>query len=257
MKFPRWLASLFGAAVATGPLTTLHAETLEFEGGLFHLFRIVRSELDTLQLVWRDPVTRSPLQNFDGLRTMLERQGQRIHFATNAGIYARGPTPCGLTICDFQVEVPLNLDEGEGNFFLKPNGVFLVDPTLGAMVVTAAEYPTLTLKPRLATQSGPLLLRSGRFHPAIRQDSPNLRQRSGVGVRRSDGQVIFVMSDREDRTRGRVTFHHLARTFVHLGCDDALYLDGDISQMVTDPKPGDAFTPNTFAGMFYVILPNK
>jgi uncharacterized protein YigE (DUF2233 family) len=47
-----------------------------------------------------------------------------------------------------------------------------------------------------------------------------------------------------------VTFHQLARLFLHLGCQDALYLDGDISQMITSPAPGTKFSPNTFAAMF-------
>jgi uncharacterized protein YigE (DUF2233 family) len=40
--------------------------------------------------------------------------------------------------------------------------------------------------------------------------------------------------------------------FLHLGCEDALYLDGDISTMLVDPKPDAKFTSNTFAAMFFV-----
>jgi uncharacterized protein YigE (DUF2233 family) len=60
------------------------------------------------------------------------------------------------------------------------------------------------------------------------------------------------MSDRDDAVKGRVTFHQFTRLFQHLGCEDALYLDGDISSMVVDPKPDAKFTPNTFAAMFFV-----
>src|SRR6185312_246497 len=108
------------------------------------------------------------------------------------------------------------------------------------------------LKPRLATQSGPLMLRQGVIHPAFRENSPNKRLRNAVGVRKKDGQILFVMSDREDAVKGRVTFHQFTRFFQHLGCEDALYLDGDISNMLVDPKPDAKFTPNTFAGMFFV-----
>lgn len=61
------------------------------------------------------------------------------------------------------------------------------------------------------------------------------------------------MSDREDRVEGRVTFHQLARVFLHLGCQDALFLDGDISQMIVSPAPNAVFSPNTFAGMFVLV----
>jgi uncharacterized protein YigE (DUF2233 family) len=66
------------------------------------------------------------------------------------------------------------------------------------------------------------------MHPAFRKESPNLRQRSGVGVRSAEGEIVFVMTDREARPEGRVTFHQLATFFLHLGCPNALYLDGDI-----------------------------
>ena len=49
------------------------------------------------------------------------------------------------------------------------------------------------------------------------------------------------------------TFHQLASFFLTLGCQDALYLDGDISQMITSPAPNTVFTPNTFAAMFVVL----
>lgn len=253
MKAHRWFITLFGGLFFNGTIADLQAETLDFEGGHFHLFRVEPDEIATLKLIWRNE-QEEPLQNFEGLRTYLSARDQQIVFATNAGIYERGPKPCGLTICESILQVPLSLKDGAGNFYLKPNGVFFIDENEKASVVVAEEFPTLHSRPRLATQSGPILLRKGVIHPAFRKGSPNLRQRSGVGVRKSDGQVIFVMSDREDREQGRVTFHHLARTFLELGCEDALYLDGDISQMTV--HPGDkAFTPNTFAAMFFISVP--
>lgn len=69
-------------------------------------------------------------------------------------------------------------------------------------------------------------------------------------------EVVFVMSHREDRRKGRVTFHQLARLFVNLGCMDALYLDGDISEMITRPLPdavASAPPTNTFAAMFVEV----
>ena len=152
----------------------------------------------------------------------------------NAGTYERGAKPCGLTICDSKELVPLNLRPGEGNFYLKPNGIFYLDDQTGPGGMEAAEFTRSGLKPRLATQSGPLMLRNG------------------VGVRKSDGQILFVMSDCDDSVKGRVTFHQFSRLFLHLGCQDALFLDGDISTMLVHPKPDANFISNTFAAMFFV-----
>jgi uncharacterized protein YigE (DUF2233 family) len=229
----------------------LAADTLEYDGALYHVYWVPEALQSRLHLRWLDHAGK-PLSNFGALQDELGRGGKKIAFATNAGIYAHGPTPCGLTICDGKEQVPLNLADGDGNFFLKPNGVFYLDDVTGPGIVEASEYPALTIKPRLANQSGPLLLRKGVIHPAFRENSPNLRQRSAVGIVTKTREIVFVMSDREDRVKGRVTFHQLAGLFLHLGCQDALYLDGDISQMITSPAPGTQFRPNTFAGMFVI-----
>jgi uncharacterized protein YigE (DUF2233 family) len=114
------------------------------------------------------------------------------------------------------------------------------------------EFAASGLKPRLAVQSGPMLLWHGKMHPDFREDSPNKRLRNGVGIRAKDGQIIFAMSDRLDREKGRVTFHQFAQFFRQNGCENALFLDGDISDMLIDPEPDMKIAPNTFAAMFVI-----
>lgn len=249
MKLPRWLLTVFGCATVTSHLHG--AETVDHDGGRYHLHRVDKADWSRLELAWID-ANGKPLGDFNGLRQHLAAQNKKIVFATNAGIYERGPRPCGLTICAGRELVPLSLRDGEGNFFLKPNGVFYLDDKTGPGVMEAAEFARSGLKPRVATQSGPLLLRQGVIHPAFQVNSPNKRLRNAVGVRKEDGQIIFVMSDRDDSVLGRVTFHQLSRFFLHLGCEDALFLDGDISTMLVDPKPDAKFTSNTFAAMFFI-----
>lgn len=249
MIFPLRLLPLLACAFLTA---SLHgAEMLDYEGGSYLIYRVDKDDRPRLQLAWLDEGGK-PLLDFNGLSRQLAARGRHILFATNAGIYEHGPRPCGLTICVGQELVPLNLKAGEGNFYLKPNGVFYLDDQTGPGVMDAEEYARSGLRPRLATQSGPLLLRRGVMHPAFRENSPNKRLRNAVGVRKKDGQIVFVMSDREDGVKGRVAFHQLSRCFLHLGCEDALYLDGDISSMLIQPEPGVRFTSNTFAAMFFI-----
>jgi uncharacterized protein YigE (DUF2233 family) len=81
------------------------------------------------------------------------------------------------------------------------------------------------IKPFYATQSGPMLVISGRLHPSFLADSPSLKTRNGVGVT-SDGKVIFAISD------GPVRFHDFATLFRDdLNCPNALFLDGSISSV--------------------------
>lgn len=243
-----WLALTGGVCAAPEDWAAGGVEVVEKGGSRFLVFRVDKADQPRLRLHWLDAAGK-PLGNFDGLRAHLARQGREIEFATNAGIYERGPKPLGLTICEGRQLVPLNLADGEGNFYLKPNGVFYLDDEKGAGVLEAGEFAKAGLKPRLATQSGPLLLRGGVIHPAFNPRSQNLRQRSGVGVRRADGQIVFVMTDRRDPARRIVSFHDFAAFFRELGCEDALFLDGDLSDFAVKVKPDTVFGPQTYAAM--------
>ena len=118
----------------------------------------------------------------------------------------------------------MNLEAGQGNFFLKPNGVFAVTEQ-GARIVESSRYEHLGEKVRLATQSGPLLVLNGILHPAFRHGSGNKLVRNGVGVRTAQ-QVCFVISE------APVNFDEFARLFRdELKCPDALFLDGTVSSL--------------------------
>ena len=105
-----------------------------------------------------------------------------------------------------------------------PNGVFALTDT-GAVVVETSEYPALAGHVTLATQSGPLLVRNGRIHPAFNATSSNRLRRNGVGVP-SPGIAIFAISEEP------VTFHEFATLFRDtLHCPDALFLDGTVSSL--------------------------
>ncbi|MEI6535541.1 MAG: phosphodiester glycosidase family protein [Verrucomicrobiaceae bacterium] len=244
----RWIFPMLGYACG---IASAGVERVEYDGAVYHLYRLDKTRFAELELVWPGK-NGKPLGDFTALQKQMADEGRKIVFAMNAGIYERGPKPLGLTISEGKELVPLNLQNGEGNFYLKPNGVFYLDDANGAGVMEVGEFFRSGLKPRLATQSGPLLLRKGIFHPAFKAGSPNKRLRNGVGVRSRDGQIIFAISDRDDRERGRVTLHQFASFFLHLECLDALFLDGDISDMVVEPGDNWKPVPNTFAAMFLI-----
>lgn len=140
----------------------------------------------------------------------------------NAGMFHPDHTPVGLQIIDGTVRSPINMDDGQGNFFLKPNGVFAIGKE-GAVVQATKDFD-VSKTWRLATQSGPLLLQSGEYHPKIKPDSPNLHIRNGVCV--SENVVHFVISNEP------VRFYDLASLMKEaLGCQDGLYLDGAVSKL--------------------------
>ena len=164
-----------------------------------------------------------PLHSPARLGRWLAARGQRLRYAMNAGMYEPDYAPVGLFVADGNELSPLNLREGEGNFYLKPNGVFLLSDA-GAQVVESSHYPALSRGVRLATQSGPLLLQDGRIHPRFDPRSTSRHIRNGVAVK--DGVVLLVISDTA------VNLYEFAAYFRDtLHCADALYLDGTVSSL--------------------------
>ena len=117
----------------------------------------------------------------------------------------------------------VNLNDGPGNFHMKPNGVFWLGRGTAGVTESGA-YLGLGLDPVYATQSGPMLVIDGELHPDFSADGISRKRRNGVGV--SDEFVHFVISDTV------VTFHEFASLFRDgLKTPDALFLDGQVSRL--------------------------
>jgi len=188
-------------------------------------YTVVKIDLrkERLELFLRDDAG-VEFKRFDRLEAWLAGRNRQLVFAMNAGMYHADFSPVGLLVQDGREVSPLNLSTDAGNFFLKPNGVFLVSRAGRPRVVESSEYPALSKGVRLATQSGPLLLRRGRVHPAFIPDSDSRKIRNGVGV--SGHTAIFVISEQP------VNFYEFALYFRDvLHCRDALYLDGTVSAL--------------------------
>jgi uncharacterized protein YigE (DUF2233 family) len=219
------------------------AELIQHRGQEFFTYQ-VDPRTEQLALVWQDSAGQR-FGSFRQLRDTLAAQGRMLKFARNAGIFGVDYAPLGLHIENGRVLRPLNLGRGgRGNFYLKPNGVlYIVDHH--PAIVDAKVYPTLKVKPKIATQSGPLLVLNGAVHPAFREESVNRHFRNGVGVTR-DGKIIFAIS------QGLVTFHEFATLFRDvLGCDNALYLDGALSAVYA-PDKSQNFLGGDFVGILAV-----
>jgi uncharacterized protein YigE (DUF2233 family) len=183
--------------------------------------------VDSLKLFLRDDRGR-PLKSFTGLERLLKARDQKLLFAMNAGMYQSDLSPVGLCVVDGRQLTSLNLADGIGNFFLKPNGVFLVTGN-GARIIESSKYAALASPMWLATQSGPLLVLGGEVHPKFNARSTSRLIRNGVGVKAS-GEVVFAL------TEDPMNFHELATLFRdRLKCPDALYLDGVISSLYSLP----------------------
>lgn len=198
------------------------AEKVQYRANAFDTYTIdVNQQQLTLFLA---DSTGKKYRSLTALKEDVEQDGNWLVFATNAGMYTPQNNPVGLYIESGKQLFPLDKKDGEGNFYMKPNGVFLIS-SQGAAIVESSQFPEMEDSVLLATQSGPMLVLKDTIHPAFNEGSKNLNIRSGVGIL-SPEKVVFAISNEP------TNFYDFAMLFKeYFGCKDALYLDGAISRM--------------------------
>ncbi|MFK7946824.1 MAG: phosphodiester glycosidase family protein [Saprospiraceae bacterium] len=212
-----------------------HSREINFKGVKYDVF-VADLRSVKLQMHWKDSQG-NLLKDINSLKNDMAKKGQKPLFVTNGGIYAQKFIPEGLYIENGQLLKGLNTKNANGNFYLKPNGVFLVTENQSAAVVKTEEFVKLhnVLKGRndkinFAVQSGPQLLVNGKIHPKFNANSPNKYIRNGVGIFNNNSKkVVFAI------TQEKVNLYDFSSFFYEvMKCDDALYLDGFVSRMYID-----------------------
>ena len=183
---------------------------------------------DVIRTYWKDG-NGQPLATFPRLDAMLRQQGEEMVCATNAGIYDKQLQPLGLYIEDGKPLRRLNIRQNAyGNFYLQPNGVFVLTQDQAFIVETgayAAQAEKWNASARYATQSGPLMIIQGKINSLFDPDSINTVVRNAVCLDQA-GMVALAIA------RNPISFYDFA-VFLRdeIRCRDALYLDGSISRM--------------------------
>lgn len=175
---------------------------------------------------------------FARLADDLAARGERLVFAMNAGMYDADFSPVGLYVEAGRQGHSANTAAGEGNFHMKPNGVFWVDGARAGVTETG-RFLKSRAHPAYATQSGPVLLLNWRINPHIHENGTSEKFRNGVGA--AEGHIVrFAISNQP------VTFHAFAKLFRdRLKCPDALFLDGGSASALYAPSlsRNDLFHP--------------
>jgi len=188
---------------------------------------MVDTKEQDLKLYWKDDKQEN-FKSIGNLKTWLAKEQKVLVFAMNGGMFKQDNSPLGLFIEDQKTVTPLNTANGNGNFYLKPNGVFYITTT-DSVAICPTEKFKASEKIKYATQSGPMLVIDGQIHPAFKEGSTNLNIRNGVGILPGN-KVIFAMSKTE------INFHDFANYFKTMGCKNALYLDGLVSRTYLPSK---------------------
>ena len=187
----------------------------------------VDAKKQNIKLYWKDD-NKAVLKSIQKLKTFTESKQQTLVFAVNAGMYKTDNSPQGLFIDETMLISPLDTTTGNGNFYLKPNGVFYIT-TSNEAHICISEKIIINNSIKYATQSGPMLLIDGNIHTAFKVQSKNINIRNGVGIL-PNGNAVFAMSKNE------INFYDFASYFKKLGCRQALYLDGFVSRCYLPEK---------------------
>jgi len=210
-----------------------------------YLTHTVDPQKEDLRLFYSDDQG-NRLRDFAGLEKYVNSKGEKLLFAANAGMFEPNSKPVGLLLLDGVEQSPINLREGTGNFYMKPNGIFVINDKHEALIVESSTYPTLLSPVVWATQSGPILVHGGDIHPDFNAASQSKKERSGIGVTK-EGLIIFALSQTP------VTFYDFASLFLNkLKCPNALFLDGDISAFYVLGMKEDRI-PHSFGPMFGLV----
>jgi len=188
---------------------------------------IVDTRKQEIKLYWKDQ-KQDNFSSIKHLKTWLDKKHQLLLFAMNGGMYKQDGSPQGLYIENQITLSHIDTTSGNGNFYLKPNGIFYITTDNIPVVCNSTNF-NKDGKIKYATQPGPMLLMNGKIHPAFKEGSANKNIRNGVGIL-PDNKVIFAMSKKE------ISFYDFANYFKSLGCKNALYLDELVSRMYLPEK---------------------
>ena len=168
------------------------------------------------------------LKNAENLNIWLKTNNKKLLFSTNGGMYKKDRSPQGLYIEYKIIKTKIDTSSGNGNFYLKPNGIFYITTDNNAVISQTEDFINKG-NIKYATQSGPMLVIDGAVHSAFKEKSTNLNIRNGVGIL-PNNEVVFVISKKE------INFYEFADFFKKLGCKNALYLDGFVSRTYLPEK---------------------
>jgi uncharacterized protein YigE (DUF2233 family) len=216
---------------------------LEFNGNKYAVISIDLKKAK-LKMFWKDSQNQ-PFKTFQKLERQLAKNGVKLLAAMNAGIFDKTFTPLGLHVQRGQQLHQLNSrTKAFGNFYMQPNGIFLLD-TKGARILSTQEFIRTQPNALEATQSGPMLVLNNKINAKFQKNSSNMLVRNGVGVETGSSVHLVI-------AQSWVSFYDFAAFFKDvLHCPNALYLDGNISGLYLPNSSFDSM--GDYAGMIGVV----
>ena len=186
----------------------------------------VKPDSGEIRMYWKDDKG-NILGSLNNVKNFVEQENYQLVYACNGGMYMQNQMPLGYYIEQGKTLQKINTKSGNGNFYLKPKGVFYVDnkniPGIKSIETTTDRAVLQKQSIKYLTQSGPMLVHNNTINPLFTQGSSNINVRNGVGILQN-GNAYFAMSTYP------VNFYDFAKHFKDNGCTEALYFDGFVSR---------------------------
>ncbi len=191
------------------------------------LFYKVNGNKNKVEMFWRNEKN-EPFKNVENLKKWLNLNNKELIFGVNGGMYLQNNEPLGLYIEKGEIKKQIDTANGEGNFYVKPNGIFYILKNKIAVVCQTSQF-SCNDSVVFATQSGPMLVIENKIHPSFNKKSTNEQVRNGVGIL-PNNDILFAMATKP------INFYNFAKFFKNKGCKNALYLDGYVSRTYLPEK---------------------
>lgn len=217
------LLALVALMIAGGQVDAASCRTEDVAGNKYSICEVDLTR-ETLQLFLKD-ADGTVYGHFGNIDAALAKNGQKLGFATNAGMYHEDRAPVGHYVENGVEAQTVISSDGPGNFGMLPNGVLCLRDGHADVFETGA-YLKETPACISATQSGPMLVIDGKLHPKFLKDGTSKYIRNGVGTSADGTRAVFVISD---NTVNFYDFGVLFRDYLKL--PNALYFDGNVSRL--------------------------
>lgn len=212
-------------------------EDLFFNGNIYNVCTI---RVDNNALKYFDILSNNNNEEHSSLMKGIDND--LSFFAINASINDSTCSPVGYFVKDYVQINPVNLDDGIGNFYLKPNGAFLV--TDNNVVICESSKISQYKNVRLGIQSGPMLLVDKVINSQFNPNSVNKFIRCGVGIYEGSNGIKFLVFA---ISKNPITFFEFATLFMQkYNCTNALCIESS-NCVINLPDVSDG---SEFNGMF-------
>jgi uncharacterized protein YigE (DUF2233 family) len=207
---------------------------------------IVNPKKQSIKMFWKDD-KQNNFKSITNLKSWLNKNKKDLVFACNGGMYHKNYAPVGLFVENKITKTKIDTTCNEGNFYLKPNGIFYITNDNKADVCNTEKFINKNIK--YATQSGPMLVIDGKIHSSFKEGSSNVNIRNGVGIL-PNNSVIISMSKNE------INLFDFAKYFKNLGCKNALFFDAFVSRTYL-PEQNWTQTDSNFGVIVAVVKDSK